>query len=479
MKLKRMKKTISTCPDCGKTFQSQVNLDRHRRVHRIQPAVVKVPKMQESELQGIMGTPKNNILIMCEYCDQYFTSIDEIKKHKLTHTETIKKEVLEKPTRRLSTGSVNKPAHKRFARRCQYCSLMFRSKVTYVAHMEGHSKKKNTLLVGLRAPAVKRKNKSKETATDSYITCTICYKVFVTSYNFQIHMKSHENTEKSPKKVWCNICHHIFDNQTLLNHHKESDHKKDADNQMPGLTTVRESGQPQVYCNMCKIMFANPNQLKNHLIHSHKNDKKRDEAIEGVLHVCKLCGKKFTTKNSLNGHRSWHKRTGQSVVGLKPKSSPKSSTTVKCTKCNKVCINNIVLQVHILEKHSTVELYKCDICNIDFQSSESYEEHRGFHVTAEKPQKRGYPCAQCPASFAKADILKMHIKHFHSNPEFKCEQCDRVFDKAGSLNIHLKVHEKQKMQITSGKVLICSICNNGFGTPAELRTHIIEIHKFD
>lgn len=404
----------------------------------------------------------------------------------------------------------------------------------------------------IRTPVLKQEIKDEDSDGESYQTCKRCFKVFSSKSTLRNHMKSHGINTSPPnkpkkhnsKKVWCDICHCAFENLAHLKRHKAEDHDETMPNLIPeedqdlkspfvftcdicvqtftskmALKKHKERHenevkpvarrQVSVYCKYCKIPFVNPHQLSIHM---------KEEHMEGTLEKptpkekprefkCKICGKVFNTFSALNTHQGWHKRVrpeNSTVIDTKIeitsiKEEPLEPKAFKCSKCSVVCPNDTALQIHILEKHrninATVMMSRCSMCNLDFSSLEEYDQHKRFHAMVEKQPKKTYSCSQCPATFSKNDVLKTHIRQFHSKPQgFKCQYCDRVFDKPNSLGIHLKVHEKQKL-ITGNvssrgtppppaptqlapKKFTCSICNKGFDIPKELRTHTMQAHPF-
>jgi KRAB domain-containing zinc finger protein len=98
------------------------------------------------------------------------------------------------------------------------------------------------------------------------------------------------------------------------------------------------------YCQDCGIFFKLGGQLDQHINQVHLNLRP---------HVCLLCGKDFTSKNSLSSHMEYHKVQAPNI----------------CPICGKALKRN--LQHHISEVHKKELRYKCNFCDVRFQSDSS------------------------------------------------------------------------------------------------------------
>merc|ERR1719319_1332734 len=55
-----------------------------------------------------------------------------------------------------------------------------------------------------------------------------------------------------------------------------------------------------------------------------------------------------------------------------------------------------------------------------------------------------YPCSQCPNTFAKYNLLKLHMKTHTEKQPYHCNNCPRTFAQGGSLKSHMKTHTEGK-----------------------------------
>jgi len=86
------------------------------------------------------------------------------------------------------------------------------------------------------------------------------------------------------------------------------------------------------------------------------------------------------------------------------------------------------------EKH---QLF-CEICSIEFESSNSYHNHLARHG-----QLAPYPCAKCTKAFQKRADLSRHIVTEHKDDisdDKTCSICELTF----TARFHLKRHNATK-----------------------------------
>ncbi|XP_058449914.1 zinc finger protein 888-like [Malaya genurostris] len=146
----------------------------------------------------------------------------------------------------------------------------------------------------------------------------------------------------------------------------------------------------------------------------------------------------------------------------------------KCYICVTVCEDANDLVLHLTEKHTSKEGYRCNECSLDIPGLAKYNRHLSRHDETERPHK----CNVCPLRFASLLQCKSHenkihgAKHDvkeakHSEKVRICEICGKEFTHKGRLKDHIrKVHLKVGIPK-------CSICNKIFTAKNSLERHML------
>ncbi|XP_030757586.1 zinc finger protein Xfin-like isoform X1 [Sitophilus oryzae] len=551
------------CELCDTMFKSKEELKNHKLVceDRSNKSQSGSSLKDDGDTMDIEGMPvletvekteeKKDDGFVCTSCQKVYLSVKTLKEHmKNKHGILYKRK-------------------NDFPKKCQYCDRMCTTGAALYLHTQMHERMTLNDLKSDKSAIAKAKKKAsleKEADPDeeggSYHTCKRCFKVFATKGKLRDHMKCHGvNPAKKPsKKITCNICHVCLDNADELEKHKSSEHSEGLDG-MPQLVNEMEVDQKDDdkeeknttevtkikntnLCKYCKVTFDNFAEFAQHMHEEHDETAKpkvsriKRKDLGDRRYKCGICKKAFVTVLALNSHAGWHKRifakkrllsqsapetnTAHGVIAskivrqskvFKKKITPKpqqqqpaqQASKFQCSTCSAQLPNDTALQIHILEKHRSMDevmlVPRCETCNQDFATQNEYEMHQRFHDFLERQKKNSqqviikkYPCEHCSSGFSRIDTLHTHIRQHHpehAKVEFKCTQCDRVFEKQNSLTIHLKVHEKQKAALTNGgssststssgstgKVFSCSICSMVFSYAKDLRTHTINAHPF-
>lgn len=130
---------------------------------------------------------------------------------------------------------------------------------------------------------------------------------------------------------------------------------------------------------------------------------------------CHVCGKTFTTSESLEDHQRCH-------LGEKP---------YECAQCGQCFFQAGQLQQH--ERKHTSE-FQCRVCGRGFLSLFALRKHK--HTSG---KKRRFRCTKCPLYFTSSAPLAEHMLS-HSEESFPCDICNRVFPSKSSRAEHRKIH---------------------------------------
>ncbi|KAH3836355.1 zinc finger protein 624-like [Dreissena polymorpha] len=232
---------------------------------------------------------------------------------------------------------------------------------------------------------------------EGLVHCDTCGKVFV---NMR-YLKSHELTH-DPANRTCEICGKVYMFPKTLQAH---------------MKTHGEDYVKKVYkCDQidCSRSFTSKYNLDAHQKSEHFGSRE--------TFLCQLCGKKFTTKNTMLQHMNIH-------LGLRPFS---------CKSCGKSFTHESVLRDHQLS-HTNTKLF---ICN--------------------------YP--DCAKTFTHRSSLKTHKAIHKDTKDFVCDQCGKGFTQKQALIRHERAHK-------GVKPFKCRICGRLFGDPSVVRRHLQLIHK--
>ncbi|XP_060529484.1 zinc finger protein 62-like [Cylas formicarius] len=505
--LKDIKLDKFECLECDRQYSSAKSLREHNKhVHGY---------MKQSEY------PKQ-----CDYCEKVCTTGAALFLHKQMHERMMLgdfKKAKAAPVKARKKSTTLEEEEEESYHTCKRCFKVFSSKYNLKAHMKCH---------GISPP----KKGSKR------LTCDICKVTFDNDDELIEHKELEhgmnldempdltnetEEDTKMPIVYTCDVCVITCNSRAALKKHKETHAKEGAKPVVP------KTKNTSIYCKYCKIAFNSTMELTRHMHVEHAESAKPKEVPGGEKNIkpfkCPICGKGFATSGAMTAHAGWHKRskglaegpnTPQQTMANKinkqirviqkiadaAASKPKNNVVseFRCSTCLAELPNDTALQIHILEKHRSVNaimlIPRCNTCSQDFETQEEYDTHKRFHDFLERQKKHDmqkselpqagvgsakpkFPCQYCKSSFSRSDTLNTHIKQHHQEhvvTEFKCNQCDRVFDKQNSLSIHLKVHEKQKAIGGGGSKsqFSCSICNMRFNLPKDLRMHTINAHPF-
>lgn len=501
------------CELCENVFDTEIELNDHVVQHG---DISIAEKSQESDApvdRSDFGR------FSCTDCDRHYVSYKGLWLHNRRHH----------PER--------KPTPQTFE--CQYCDRVLQTNAAYQMHKQMHERMQERMQKQANLSSHIKKNEDEE---ESYFTCKHCFKVFSNKYNLKTHLKTHgiyvspgrtySKSGKFVKTFWCDICHQACQGYAELQKHKQ-EHIKEKLKEVHSRQQIshqlevdddeeeEEDIKPQifncdicskgflskgqlmshkathdqenrgmqkrnfVYCKYCKIPFLNVESLNRHMEDEHNEMKVQKPKSIAKKHACNLCKKVFDTAGALCSHQGWHKR-GKSEKQLKSDRVPPPIIRHQCGSCSLTFLTDTALQIHVLEAHRNVNAHvlpsRCTICNIEFKTQASYDEHARLHRTTSTT----FQCKYCTRKFNKSETFNIHVNEMHpeyADAKFKCHQCERIFEKQNALTIHLKVHDRQRLtgapiKQPKSHVYTCSICHLGFEIPKDLRNHIITTHPF-
>ncbi|XP_035672122.1 zinc finger protein 567-like [Branchiostoma floridae] len=191
-------------------------------------------------------------------------------------------------------------------------------------------------------------------------------------------------------------------------------------------------------CPICSRECSAPKYLKLHLT-KHENDRQRPLD-------CDMCGKTFSTHQSMKLHRYTH-------TGEKP---------YVCQICHKHFRQAGTLKRHMVT-HTGEQPHRCPHCPRHFSQRSSLTAHLRLHT-----DQSSFLCTQCGKSFKTERYMKRHMIYHTDRLPFSCELCDRRFRTRLNMRRHmLRIH-----LLATRKVCKCLTCGAEMQNPGALKNHM-------
>ncbi|EFA10480.2 PR domain zinc finger protein 10 isoform X1 [Tribolium castaneum] len=204
---------------------------------------------------------------------------------------------------------------------------------------------------------------------------------------------------------------------------------------------------------------------------------------------CYECSETFASSDELQKHLNIHDSDEENKwkkKNLKNKKKIPKSETFQCNNCNELFVQpgKVALRQHLIEKHllsgldlidqyfSSVMNYKCDKCELVFNSEPLLKIHNYLHDSDSSDEQTNHVCPNCQKKFPTQRQLVTHVAThaLTKKPEtetFKCPVCHKMFAMRERLRRHMLVHGSD-----DSKPLQCKTCNKRFVNNSALAGHI-------
>ena len=115
------------------------------------------------------------------------------------------------------------------------------------------------------------------------------------------------------------------------------------------------------------------------------------------------------------------------------------------------------------------EKYKCEKCNVEFESISDFVYHQTIHAK----QNLTYKCEKCDVQFKLKSSFLYHKKMLHPKEKkiYKCPLCNMQFGLRSLMYKHQATHAEEKTVFT------CDICGVEFGSKSNMNRHMISTHS--
>ena len=141
-------------------------------------------------------------------------------------------------------------------------------------------------------------------------------------------------------------------------------------------------------------------------------------------------------------------------------------TGIGCKYCDKVCLNQETLLIHINNEHADKQqLFQCAFCGLRVNDFGLYNQHVKEH--SDKVHK----CYMCSKLFDNTCNLRKHVRS-HIN---QCPLCSRAFESLLVLSNHVN---NEHMEALQGDHKKCPFCDAAFDTFDELSIHCKEHRSY-
>ncbi|CAD7080471.1 unnamed protein product [Hermetia illucens] len=396
------------CEDCGKIFDSKVQLRRHSLAHTKEKNYecdeCGIRLRHQTSLYRHKKRHANQRDFKCEKCEKLFFTNGELLGHMSVHSEVYFQ--------------------------CPHCEKRFRRKNNMTAHKKVHEK-------------VDEDSESRDLEDENSQECEgekgKKLKFKCTAKVFSLEPQFDE------EKHFCITCNRQMHSIEAFRFHKSSHKFK--------IHKWKQRNGWEIKKGPIRIVFS------------------ENPSFDDERNFCITCNRGFATRATYRCHKRIHRIRIRKRQGLLPKATISCEFCTRQFRSEAGLREHIVPhhgdKIPTSLKDDPTYLM-CRFCHEQFEKPTERFQHEKTHANEEKP----YRCPLCPKSFTKSSARRIHESFHGETRLFPCLQCPKIFGFLPYLNRHVeRVHSNVKSSQLKIKSYPCKKCGNSFNTKRKLASH--------
>ena len=166
--------------------------------------------------------------------------------------------------------------------------------------------------------------------------------------------------------------------------------------------------------------------IKESITYKERKESSKNNLPENISLRCKYCDIEATTPSYLLRHMF----------------EEHDHNAIFCHLCGEKCMGKTRMQYHIDYVHTKIKQYKCQLCDLDFQTKKGLGRHHRLKHTHIKDR---YICQECGKGFDAKQTLDWHMNVHLGLKPYKCEFCGQGFQNPSNMITHKKKSCKQRL----------------------------------
>ena len=357
----------------------------------------------------------------CEECGKTFVTAFQLNKHKLGHSHNNCNKCEAKFAKRrllvhhLKTVHYISTAEKYYA--CNFCARKFVKKPSLWGHLTEHTSGDQVVCLKcgdiLDDDAAFEEHTEKHRNTAPY-TCSRCNEFFLRNQQYLAHLQGHD-------KYRCKLCKKDFSSKKKLKYHRSSEH--DSNTATVRAVKVNKPTKPPTgaknenfTCIVCLQSYKNEDLFKSHDCSKEAKAKEKKVNARDVTvklgpgsFKCKFCEFEHRKCSAVVRHARMHKNKKRFV----------------CEQCGSAFNSHYTLKEHRSYVHSDIRKHNCTKCDKSFKAKNALIRHMQSHS-----ETRPHQCPQCHQCYKRATHLRRHIETSHKGEEGRQGGLDEWTDEA-------------------------------------------------